>query len=201
MCRSSGCGKLRSVSQAAIPTGDPPAAAGLGAGWWVRALTSYEQGGDGRTTRPAWVEFAEQAVARAGPLAPADRPGSLSAPLRPFLLGVRERLTEGARRCLPPEHADPGLLADSYTAELGRHLFSIASRTLRSELDKAIGGDEPQRLAALIARLCTPAGLAALLRDYPVLARLLAVASRNAADAGLELLTRFAADRAAVVAG
>lgn len=200
MCRSSECGKLRSVSQAAIPTGDPPTAVGLGADWWVRALTSYEQGGNGRTTRPAWVEVAEQAVARAAPPAPAGRPGSLSAPLRPFLLGVRERLTEGARRCLPPEHADPGPLADSYTAELGRHLFSIASRTLRSELDKAIGGDEPQRLAALIARLCTPTGLAALLRDYPVLARLLAVASRNAADAGLELLTRFAADRAAVVA-
>src|SRR5690242_11033952 len=65
---------------------------------------------------------------------------------------------------------------------------------------RPIGGDEPQRLAALIARLCTPTGLAALLRDYPVLARLLTVASRNAADAGLELLTRFAADRVAVVA-
>lgn len=200
MCRSSECGKLRSVSQAAIPTGDPPAAIGLDAGWWVRALTSYEQGTDGRTTRPAWVEVAEQAVARAVPPASADRPGSLSAPLWPFVLGVRQRLTEGARRCLPPEHADPGALAESYTAELGRHLFSIASRTLRSELDKAIGDDEPQRLAALTARLCMPAGLAALLRDYPVLARLLAVASRNAADAGLELLTRFAADRAAVVA-
>jgi lantibiotic modifying enzyme len=188
--------QVMGVRVAATPAGDGPSTARLNAGWWVRALTGGERSGDGHAARPTWAEGAEQAVARAAP-APPDLAGSLSASLWPFLLGVRERLADGARRCLPPQHADPGLLAGSYTAALREHLFRIASRTLQSELD--IAGGEPQHLAGLVARLCTPDGLAALLREYPVLARLLAVASQHAADAGLELLTRFAADRAAVI--
>ncbi len=73
---------------------------------------------------------------------------------------------------------------------VGRQLADIARRTMESELAKP--GD-------LAARLRTPAGLAAFLAEYPVLARLLGTASELSVEAGLELLSRFAADRTAIV--
>ena len=112
-------------------------------------------------------------------------------PLRPFLAGIRERLAAAATG-LPAGYAVPWRLADAYVSAVGRQLAGIARRTMESELAKQAPGD-------FATRLRTPAGLAAFLADYPVLARLLGTASELSAEAGLELLSRFAADRAAIV--
>jgi type 2 lantibiotic biosynthesis protein LanM len=125
--------------------------------------------------------------------------------LRPFLAVARDRLAEGARRCLPEEHADLCLVGDTFTAVLEKQLAGLAVRTQARELDAArsaglLTGDSPRRrLEDFLRRQCTPAGLAGLVEKYPVLGRLLGQASLMAAECALELLTRLAADRAAVV--
>lgn len=113
-------------------------------------------------------------------------------PLWPFLTGIREQLAAAALG-LPAGYAVPGRLADAYVSAAGRQLADLARRTMESELTKPETGD-------FAARLRTPAGLAAFLAQYPVLARLLGTASELSVEAGLELLSRFAADRTAIVA-
>ncbi|HEV2376355.1 MAG TPA: type 2 lanthipeptide synthetase LanM family protein [Streptosporangiaceae bacterium] len=187
-------------------------------GWWVCGLTAEERahilqdpetGAQPPAARPAWVDIVEQAVARAR--APRHLPhlGSwqeaFAIPLSPFLGGVHDRLTECAKRCLWLTHADADRVADSYVAVLGEQLARTAVRVMVHELDKArkagtlTGGSGQQRFAGFLTRLSTPPGLAALFQEFPVLARLLGTASLVAGDAGTELLTRLAADRAAVV--
>jgi lantibiotic modifying enzyme len=183
------------------PTGERLAASLLSPGWWTRALAAHERGATAPASRPAWASVVEEAVAAAALPAgqpPEDWPDSLVVPLRPFLAGVRESVAAAARR-LPPGHAVPGQVADAYVAAVGRHLAGIARRTLEAERDAAAGSGGHRGHRDFIARLCTPAGLAGLLGEYPVLARLLGLASQLAAEAGLELLARLAADRAAVV--
>jgi lantibiotic modifying enzyme len=106
----------------------------------------------------------------------------------------------------------PGLLAseqavkDTFVSALSRQLATISERTLAAELARArLGGpaadrDEQRLKSEFIRHHCTRDGLARLLGTYPVLARLLGTASLRAADATLELLRRFAADRDAIIA-
>jgi lantibiotic modifying enzyme len=188
----------------ATPAGTGSAARQLSPGWWTRALTSQERTAAASRTRPSWADVVEQAVAAASPgerPAAGGRPDALALPTLPFLALVREQLAAGARGCLPSAHADPGRLADAYAAALSRQLAGIACRTMTFELGRAGTGDDGRvNLAAFAGRLSTPAGLAALFGEYPVLARLLGSASQLAIEAGLELVTRFAADRQAIVA-
>ena len=153
-------------------------------------------------SRPAWVGVAERAVAGAGASAAgsaATESGGVAAGglARPFLDGVRERIADGVRERLPAGHADPGGIASAYAAALGPRLARIAALTVDFESDRAAAAGGGR----FAASLSTPAGLAALFTRYPVLARLLATASMLSAEAGLELLTRFAADRQAIVGG
>ena len=111
--------------------------------------------------------------------------------LRPFLARVREQLAASARG-LPAGFADPGRLTDAYASAVARQLADIARRTMDYELEKPEPGD-------FAARLRSPAGLAAFLAEYPVLARLLGTATELSVEAGLELLSRFAADRSAII--
>jgi type 2 lantibiotic biosynthesis protein LanM len=151
----------------------------------------------------------EQAVAAARPPRVLPSPGSwqdaFAIPLRPFLTGARDGLVAAARGCLSPAHAAPIPIADTFTAALGRQLAQLAVRTMIYELRVAhdqgrlTGTDGRARFNDFIWRLCEPAGLAALLDQYPVLARLLGTASLRAGRAGQELMIRFAADRPAVV--
>ncbi|MFF2949941.1 type 2 lanthipeptide synthetase LanM family protein [Kitasatospora sp. NPDC057965] len=100
----------------------------------------------------------------------------------------------------------PALRAE-FTARLTERLARIAARTLVLELHTAraagrlAGGTPQERFRSFLALTARREGLAALLRDYPVLARLLARACLDAADAHAELLDRFAADRAPLVTG
>jgi lantibiotic modifying enzyme len=187
------------------PRGQRSAVSRLSPGWWTRALAAHERPqavtAAGLASRPGWAVVVEEAVAVAAPPPgqPAEGwPDAICAALQPFLTGVRDRLASAAR-LLPPGHAVPGPLADAYAAAVGRHLAAIARRTLEAERDAAAGSEGQRGHHDFIARLCTPAGLAGLLGEYPVLARLLGQASQLAADAGAELLARLAADRAAVV--
>jgi type 2 lantibiotic biosynthesis protein LanM len=161
------------------------------------------------TSRPAWIDVVEQAVAAAA--APEALPSmnswpeAFAVPLRPFLAGARARLIGSAQRFLPMAHADPGPIADTFTEVLGRKLAHLAVRTMVLELNEARAGarldgaDGRHRFADFLRRQCTAAGLAALFEEYPVLGRLLGTATWLAAEAGIELLMRFATDRPAVV--
>jgi type 2 lantibiotic biosynthesis protein LanM len=152
------------------------------------------------------VEQAVAAAAAPQALPPMDSwQEAFVVPLRPFLAGARARLIGSARRFLPAAHADPGPIADTFTEVLGRKLAHLAVRTMVLELSQARAGgrldgaDGRLRFADFLRRQCTAAGLAALFEEYPVLGRLLGTATWLAAEAGTELLMRFAADRAAVV--
>jgi Domain of unknown function (DUF4135) len=165
--------------------------------------------GSTRRARPGWAAVVEQAVAGARPPRVLPSAGTwqdaFATPLRPFLTGARDGLVAAARGRLSPAHAAPIRIADSYTAALGRQLAALAVRTMVHELRVAhdqgrlTGTDGRARFDDFIWRLCEPAGLAALLGQYPVLARLLGTASLRAARAGQELLIRYAADRPALV--
>ncbi|MEU7998116.1 type 2 lanthipeptide synthetase LanM family protein [Micromonospora sp. NPDC049060] len=158
-----------------------------------------------RTTRPAWAETVEAALAApAEPRRPAEEADwriALTAPLRPFVAVAADRFLDGARRIATEKTVDLATLADQFATALGRRLLAVAARTLVSELHRRgaagrlAGADGRARFADFVAQLCDPAGLAELVDRYPVLARLLAQAGTAAARSGLELLTRFVADR------
>ncbi|WP_327028809.1 type 2 lanthipeptide synthetase LanM family protein [Micromonospora sp. NBC_01740] len=174
-----------------------------------------------RTTRPAWAETVEAALAAAAAsrrsaeeadwrsaeeadwrsAEEADWRGALTAPLQPFVAIAADRFFVGARRIATERTVDLAALTDRFAAALGRRLLAVAARTLVSELHRRraagrlAGADGRARFADFVAQLCDPAGLAELVDRYPVLARLLAQAATAAARSGLELLTRFVADR------
>lgn len=141
--------------------------------------------------RPEWAAAAERAIAAVRPATVAEVRGldwraSFARVVRPF-------------GTVPPE-APAG-----FAERLEATLVDLAAPTLVAELGRAraagtlVGADGRERFADFVAGLTRPAGLAALLAEYPVLARLLAVAAAFAAAAHTELLTRLAADRAAIV--
>ncbi|MFF2348691.1 type 2 lanthipeptide synthetase LanM family protein [Kitasatospora sp. NPDC058115] len=102
---------------------------------------------------------------------------------------------------------DLAALRAEFTARLTERLARTAARTLVLELHTAraagrlAGGTPQERFRSFLALTARREGLAALLRSYPVLARLLARACLDAADAHAELLDRFTTDRALLVAG
>ncbi|MEU4775902.1 type 2 lanthipeptide synthetase LanM family protein, partial [Micromonospora sp. NPDC023644] len=172
----------------------------------LRALLAEDRSAlAARTTRPAWAETVEAALVAAAtprpPADPADWRAALTAPLRPFVDVATDRFLAGARRLATERTVDLAVLTDQFAAALGRHLLTVAARTLVSELHRRraagrlAGADGRARFADFVARLCDPAGLAGLVDRYPVLARLLAQAATAAARSALELLTRFVADR------
>jgi type 2 lantibiotic biosynthesis protein LanM len=103
--------------------------------------------------------------------------------------------------------AEAGAVADAFGAALSAALMRVAARTLVLELNRrraagALRGDSPtERFRDFVRQLSGAPGLAGLLGAYPVLARLLAQATENAGAAGAELLRRYRADRAGIVAG
>jgi lantibiotic modifying enzyme len=138
--------------------------------WWQDRCVSLPST---RTSRPDWAEFVERAIE----LAPSDCQHTTDLLLlRPLLDLARERVARGATRSA--ELADLSSVCDQFTGQLGDRLTKLVARTLAEH---------------------RTAGLAALLAEYPVLARLLAQACLHAIDAQLELLNRFGADRDTIV--
>ncbi|MGQ0842090.1 type 2 lanthipeptide synthetase LanM family protein [Actinokineospora sp.] len=148
-----------------------------------------------RVARPAWADTVERALPAAAPR-PSDAVdwrAAFALALRPFVADARADL---AKRVVLDGCQVDGI-ADGFADRLSRHLVRIATRALAHELNQGQAGTD--RLSDFVRRLTAPAGLAALVTAYPVLARLLGQASRFATDAAVELLTRFAADRTEIV--
>ncbi|WP_380283284.1 type 2 lanthipeptide synthetase LanM family protein [Kitasatospora purpeofusca] len=166
--------------------------------------------------RPDWAAFTEAAVA-AAPVRPvvarAAYPGlsGFALVLQPFADRAQVRLltslSPAVRAADQLGRIDLAALRAEFTARLTERLARIAARTLVLELHTArgagrlAGGTPQERFRSFLALTARREGLAALLRAYPVLARLLARACLDAADAHAELLDRFAADRPLLVAG
>ncbi|MDH6136917.1 type 2 lantibiotic biosynthesis protein LanM [Kitasatospora sp. MAA4] len=179
-------------------TGPPPAAA-----WWSRGLSAAERPGD---LRPDWAAFVDEVLATsATPVVP---PGELRGTawfrtvVTPFAeLAATRLVTPGA-----PARVDLAAVRALFVHQLAESLARQAARTLVLELNVArvngrLLGDTPsKRFRHFLALAASREGLRALCHEYPVLARLLARTSLAAAEALTELLARFAADRADLVA-
>ena len=172
------------------------AAAGLDEATLYALLAESPASLAARVPRPAWVDVVERAVRGAAP------PGAQRAttwrdafavPLRPFVVDAAERMAERVRAQPEPGHADLDAITARFASRLSRHLVGIATRTFVHEHNRAVG------LAGFARRLAEPAGLARLCATYPVLARLLGQACHQAVESTVELLGRFARDRAMIV--
>jgi type 2 lantibiotic biosynthesis protein LanM len=190
------------------------AAAGLlRSDWWQPALTEREHrlrsaAPGGAPQRPDWSAFVERAVAAARPLdaPPVTDPWheAFATPLRAFTVPVRDRLAAHAEVLLGSA-AEAQAVARTLTDALATRLARISVRTLMHELAQARtagsleGTDGRERFVHFLRTLSAPAGLAALMQRYPVLARLIGTAALAAEEAGTELVERLAADRSALV--
>ncbi|MFE0464594.1 type 2 lanthipeptide synthetase LanM family protein [Kitasatospora sp. NPDC058965] len=180
--------RARAVSTDAVP-------------WWSRALA---EGDRGRAGRPAWAAFVDDTLAgwpASVPL-PAELPGltGFAALLAPF--------AEAAAAGLPGELPGAGAAAirAAHAARLADALARCAARTLVLELDAAreagalIGDTPSDRFRDFVQLLSNRASMTALCYAYPVLARLIGQRCLHTTAALAELLGRFAADRAELVA-
>ncbi|MFI1035158.1 type 2 lanthipeptide synthetase LanM family protein [Streptomyces sp. NPDC020951] len=158
-----------------------------------------------RTTRPAWADWAEQALADAPEHAPAV-PGGLEwdsafgVICAPFAEPAGERLARAVDSSGLP--ADTAMLRKAFVDRLTKRLVAITAHCLVVELNTAreqgrLAGDEPQdRFVSFVRQTAQKQGMAGLLARYPVLARLLAQAGQYALDAEIELVGRLVRDRA-----
>ncbi|WP_431918606.1 type 2 lanthipeptide synthetase LanM family protein [Nonomuraea jabiensis] len=167
-----------------------------------------------RASRPAWADTVEAALATAsldGGAQPAPPEAGEAAftwdagfgrIVAPFVRNAVDRVASGA----PDGLGQVTALRRGFAEQLGRQLVSLASRVLVLELNVArvrgeLHGDSAEeRFRSFATRLATREGLAGLLSEYVVLARLLAQCADHAVEAYLELLRRLAADRSAIVA-
>lgn len=163
-----------------------------------------------RVRQPAWAGTVEQALHTAEPASAAmvrdlDWRAALALPLRPFVANATDHLADAAGQALRGDDADLRAIVERFADRLSRRLVDIAARTLAHELNTRLAGgllegaNGRERFSHFVRQLTEPTGIAALLSSYPVLARLLGQASTFAAEANLELLTRFAVDRETLV--
>jgi type 2 lantibiotic biosynthesis protein LanM len=160
-----------------------------------------------RIPLPGWARSVERAMRSAAPGGelPEAWQDAFAVPLRPLVADASARLVESVERVLGQAEVDLNGVARSFDSWLSRRLVAIAARTLVAHLHELrtagtlVGADSRARFTDFVTSLTRPGELAALFTRYPVLARLLGQACDFAAEAQLELLTRFAADRAEVV--
>ncbi|GAB2702922.1 type 2 lanthipeptide synthetase LanM family protein [Kitasatospora kifunensis] len=164
-----------------------------------------------RLERPAWAEAVERVLAAA----PARLRGGppeftwdegFSTILAPFTDEATDRLIGAADEAGLAAIADLRAVRDCFRAQLSGRLVHLARRTLVLEVnvlrvsDRLVGDTPGRRFADFVRRTGERAGLTALVTEYPVLARLLAQRAEHAVAAWRELLERFEADRAELVA-
>ncbi|HEX6358837.1 type 2 lanthipeptide synthetase LanM family protein [Actinophytocola sp.] len=151
-----------------------------------------------RVPRPDWAKTVERAVHAATPQQAntTDWRAAFAVPLRPF---VTNAVTDLTTRAAAVRHIDLPAITAGFADRLSRLLVGIATRTLVHELNTRLAAGSTTGAADFATQLTEPTALAELCATYPVLARLLGQASTFRADAAAELLSRFAADRAALV--
>ncbi|WP_078958752.1 type 2 lanthipeptide synthetase LanM family protein [Streptomyces sp. NRRL S-4] len=171
--------------------------------WWLPGVVGPHPG-----TEPGWARFVREAVtgapreARVADRAYPDLTG-FEVVVAPFAVRAAGRLADAA----PGDGARPGTaicpaaVLEGFRQDVARQLARLAARTLVSELHGVrlgggLSGDAPEERFRDFLRLTAGrAGLTSLVTGYPVLARVLAQAAMNAADAFAEMLRRLAADR------
>jgi type 2 lantibiotic biosynthesis protein LanM len=161
-----------------------------------------------RCARPAWADMIELACVFASTVdAPTDPAATgvntLAPAVRPLVAAAGERLAAevdvGDAVDWPAVHA-------GFRDQLGGQLCQLAARTLVLELNVAraagrlTGETSRERFAQFVRQVGTGTGLTSLFTTYPVLARVLGTRCLQSVRAYREILTRFAADRAAIVA-
>jgi type 2 lantibiotic biosynthesis protein LanM len=190
--------------------------------WWAPALALHERTGTptdsthgldmnavavlraessedlaARVQRPAWVATVERAVAAATPVVHTANTwrDAFATVLAPFAEDALQRITCAS------EHVDLAGVTAQVGATLKHHLVNLAVRTLVTEMHRlsAEGRLAGEDSRARFLDFVNTVSLVEVLSRYPVLARLLAQASSATVTATLELLDRFAADRALIV--
>jgi type 2 lantibiotic biosynthesis protein LanM len=168
------------------------------------------------TETPPWITELEGALAAAGDGEPLPLPEPLRDNatagflelVRPLAQRARRRLREGIARILqeyPGAPFDPAEVERGMSEGLPYRLLPLLSRTLVLELNVArvqglLPGDTPEeRFAAFVARLRDRETTAAILREYPVLARTINEDLDLWVEASLEILDHLAADWADLV--
>jgi type 2 lantibiotic biosynthesis protein LanM len=147
---------------------------------------------------PAWAEYVERSTAASftAPPVAGDWEQALMRCLEPLLASARQDLAAAGQT---------GVLTDQFLQRLGLRLVRLASRALVLELARArdrgeLTGDTPaERFLDFTHRLVGGSELAEFLAAYPVLARVLGEACRQAVEGHLELLARLAEDREQLV--
>lgn len=158
--------------------------------WWSAGVGPHELG----RTMPAWAEYVERSTTTFSTPPPVadDWQQALVRCLEPLLASARQDLAAAGQT---------GVLTEQLLQRLGLRLVKLASRTLVLELARArdrgeLAGDTPaERFLDFTHRLVGGSELAEFLAAYPVLARVLGEACRQAVEGHLELLARLAEDR------
>ncbi|MFF5895867.1 type 2 lanthipeptide synthetase LanM family protein [Streptomyces argenteolus] len=171
--------------------------------WWVPGTV-----GPRPANEPDWARFVREAVVRAprsARIEDREHPGltGFFPVVAPFAVLAAERMAgavpEDGGAPSGPASCPTGVL-DGFRRDVERRLALLAARTLVSELhDARIGGrltglGPRERFRDFLRLTASRAGLASLVTTYPVLARVLAQAAMNAADAFAEMLGRLAVD-------
>lgn len=176
--------------------------------WWSRGLSAAERPAAriGASRRPDWAAFVETVLATSAEpvVPPGDLPGTTGfrAVTAPFAELAATRLPTAGSVAGVDLPAVRALFVDQLADALARQ----AARTLVLELNVArvdgrlVGAAPSTRFRHFLALAASRDGLRSLCDEYPVLARLLARTALAAAEALTELLARFAADRADLVA-
>ncbi|MFE3634229.1 type 2 lanthipeptide synthetase LanM family protein [Streptomyces sp. NPDC059168] len=162
-----------------------------------------------RAAKPDWAAYAEAALAAAPEgldelTAHGTGPEVFATVVRPLVTPVSDRL---ARRTADVPAAERSVWRNAFERRLTEQLVRQAARTLVHELSLARragrlpGADPRERFASFVAATGSRPGLVALFAAYPVLARMLARTALDAADAAVELVNRFQADREDLPAG
>ncbi|MHC0429365.1 type 2 lanthipeptide synthetase LanM family protein [Streptomyces sp. O3] len=171
---------------------------------------SAPDSGTGPGPCPDWAEFTRQALLaapREAVIPDVDYPEltGFERVLAPFTARAGDRLEQAVPERVRPL-VDLPAVRDGLARELSRTLARIAARTLVLELYEARttgrlhGTDTRTRFRDFLRRTASRRGLAALLTERPVLARLLGRTALDAADAVAEMLERLADDHARLLA-
>ncbi|UED87809.1 type 2 lanthipeptide synthetase LanM family protein [Streptomyces profundus] len=199
------------------PVTAPPAARPTAAApdaWWLPALPAEERGAGVRP--PPWVRLVERAITLAPTethprerrlrAVPGQGPeGRLLHPLWPLLTAADARFAAVVAR-RPGTAADVRAVWAGARRWLAAELTRLAGRTLVDRLQAArragtlAGADPAERFDAAMRALAVRPALGELLRQHPVLARLLGQRCLDVVAAAAELVGRLRADRPALTA-
>ncbi|WP_162002369.1 type 2 lanthipeptide synthetase LanM family protein [Streptomyces sp. CB01881] len=184
-----------------IDTWKRSAAAPGVATWWLRALPGAERAG---AVRPDWAAFVDEVVA--GPPSGAFRPAAGELSWDAGFVAILAPFAERAAQRLPDRHGEGAAVRAAFVRRLARALARRCARVLVLELHGARaagglrGGTPSERFDSFVESMKHQASLAALFTTYPVLGRVIGQSCLHAVAALDELLGRFAADRAEIVA-